>query len=252
MGCPSEVFLGDDLTFSICTHDPDTGRIADADSLPTYRVYEDETATPVATGTMAKFDDANTTGFYIETLECTTANGYEAGKSYTIYIEATVDSDTGGISYAFKAVDVFRQILQQVNLIQPDTEIIAVSPIITGTTLQIVAGATYLAADGQALRIAISAPVDSNNVCSLAIGTQPTPGQPESTKLLAVDGVFVEVDEQWYASFDITAAQTETLPISKNSRPNAVWDLIETLSDGSIVPIVTQSHCSIFELIPRT
>ena len=27
------------------------------------------------------------------------------GKSYTIYITATVDSDTGGISYGFKAYD---------------------------------------------------------------------------------------------------------------------------------------------------
>ena len=104
MGCPAEVTIGDNLTFSVCTHDPDTGVLTDADAVPTYRVYEDETATgdwPI-TGSMAKLEDDNTTGFYTETLECTSANGYEAGKTYTIYITAAVGSDTGGICYAFK------------------------------------------------------------------------------------------------------------------------------------------------------
>jgi len=47
-------------------------------------------------------DDANTDGFYTELIACTAANGFESGKTYTVYIEATVDSDKGGISYAFK------------------------------------------------------------------------------------------------------------------------------------------------------
>lgn len=102
MGCQSGVDLGDNLTFSVCTHDPDTGVLTDADSVPSYRLYEDETTTPIATGDMAKLDDANTTGFYTEQVACTAANGYERGKTYTVYIEATVDSDTGGITYAFR------------------------------------------------------------------------------------------------------------------------------------------------------
>ena len=105
MGCPSECEIGDNLTFSICTHDPDTGVLTDADSAPSYRVYEDETATAILTGSLAKLDDSNTTGFYTETIAVTTANGFENGKTYTVYIEATVDSDTGGIAYAFKATD---------------------------------------------------------------------------------------------------------------------------------------------------
>lgn len=104
MGCQSIVKIGDNLTFSITTHDPDTGVLTDADSAPIYRVYEDETGTPVLTGTMSKLDDAGTTGFYTELIACTAANGFEHGKSYTIYISATVDSDTGGICYAFKAI----------------------------------------------------------------------------------------------------------------------------------------------------
>jgi len=101
MGCPTEVYLEDNLTFSICTHDPDTGVLTDASST-LYYVYEDETAADILTGSLAKLDDAATTGFYTETIACTAANGFAVGKTYTIYIEATVDSDKGGICYEFK------------------------------------------------------------------------------------------------------------------------------------------------------
>ena len=101
MGCQTEVTLGNDLVFSITTHDPDTGILTDADSAPSYRVYEEETAVAILTGNMAKLDDAYTTGFYTELIACTAANGFENDKSYTVYIEATVDGDTGGICYGF-------------------------------------------------------------------------------------------------------------------------------------------------------
>jgi len=105
MGCPTEVEIGDNLVFSVTTHDPDTGVLTDADSVPTYRIYEDETDPPILTGSMAKLDDDDTTGFYTESIACTSGNGFENGKSYTVYIVATVDSDQGGISYGFKAYD---------------------------------------------------------------------------------------------------------------------------------------------------
>lgn len=103
MGCQSEVDIGDYLTFSVTTHDPDTGVLTDADALPTYRIYEDETGAAILTGNMAILDDVNTTGFYTERIECSAANGFEDGRSYTIYIEATVGGDTGGICYGFRA-----------------------------------------------------------------------------------------------------------------------------------------------------
>ena len=64
---------------------------------------------------MAKLDDANTTGFYSELIACTAGNGFEDGKTYTIYIEATVDSDKGGICYGLKckaqdATDVYSRV----------------------------------------------------------------------------------------------------------------------------------------------
>jgi hypothetical protein len=104
MGCQSEVKLGNNLTFTVTTHDPDTGVLTDADGFPTYRVYEDETAAAILTGDMAKLDDVNTVGFYSEKIACTVGNGFEVGKSYTIYVEAIVDGDTGGIAYSFTAV----------------------------------------------------------------------------------------------------------------------------------------------------
>ena len=113
MGCPAEVEIEGNLTFSIVTHDPDTGVATDASAVPTYRVYEDGTEAAILNGNMddggganSEFDDANTVGLYVKTIACTAANGFENGKSYTIYVLATVDGDTGGISYGFKAYDL--------------------------------------------------------------------------------------------------------------------------------------------------
>lgn len=103
MGCQSEVYIGDSLTFTITTHDPETGESMDADAAPVYSVYEDETGAAILSGTMALLDAANTTGFYSEQIACTAANGFEDGKSYNVWISATVDSHPGAISYAFRA-----------------------------------------------------------------------------------------------------------------------------------------------------
>ena len=123
MGCPSEVEIGDNLVFSITTHDPDTGVLTDADAVPSYRVYEDETGTAILTGNMAKLDDANTTGFYTETITCSAANGFENGKTYSVYIEATVDGDTGGICYGFKAETAISTVInaQVCDVLKTDT-----------------------------------------------------------------------------------------------------------------------------------
>lgn len=105
MGCPTLTEIGDavTLTFSITTHNDWV--LADADGAPAYRIYEDETATPIATGTMAKLDDANTLGFYTENITISAANGYEHGKTYTIYITATVAEKQSGTAYSFKAIN---------------------------------------------------------------------------------------------------------------------------------------------------
>jgi hypothetical protein len=83
------------VTFSVNTHAASTGAATDADSPPTYRVYEDETGTAILSGTMAKLDDANTLGFYSEQITLSAANGFEKGKSYNIYISTAVGGVTG-------------------------------------------------------------------------------------------------------------------------------------------------------------
>lgn len=101
--------IDDYLTFTCNTHNATTGAATDADSAPAYRVYEDETATPVLTGTMALLDGSNTAGFYSEQIQITAANGFERGKCYNIYISAAVSSVTGTLTHCFQvgaAVDV--------------------------------------------------------------------------------------------------------------------------------------------------
>ncbi len=110
MGCPSFCELGDNLVFSVATHDPTTGVLTDADAVPSYRIYEDETASPILSGDMAKLDDDFTTGFYTELIEVTAANLFESGKNYTIYIHATVGGDKGGISFGFKVDNLLQRI----------------------------------------------------------------------------------------------------------------------------------------------
>ncbi len=94
--------IGDFYTFVVDTHNPVTGGLVDADSAPTYRVYEDETATPILTGSMALLDDGNTSGLYSERIELSLANGFEEGKSYNIRILATVNGVSGATERFFK------------------------------------------------------------------------------------------------------------------------------------------------------
>lgn len=104
-------FLGDAvidevLTFYANTHDPTTegNPAADADAPPTYRVYEEETGTPLLTGSMAKLDDSNTLGFYSEAITLSAANGFEVDKTYCIRKAATVNSVDGVEIDTFKMV----------------------------------------------------------------------------------------------------------------------------------------------------
>ncbi len=94
--------IDDYLTFPANTHRADTGEATDGDGVPTYRIFEDETGIPILTGSMAKLDDANTTGFYTERIQLTAANDFEIGKSYTIYVEVTVNSVVGTMAHTFQ------------------------------------------------------------------------------------------------------------------------------------------------------
>ena len=86
MSCPNIAVLEQDLTFSAQFLNA-SGVPTDLDALPTYKIYEEVTDTEIASDTMAKQDDDNTEGYYIEKVETTTGNGYETLKTYTIRIE---------------------------------------------------------------------------------------------------------------------------------------------------------------------
>jgi hypothetical protein len=106
MGVPAGPwYIDDTLTFTAITHRFDTGALTDADAVPAYRIYEDETGTAILTGNTAKLDDASTTGFYSEQITLSAANGFEAGKSYSIYVTAAVNSVTGGQTFNFKVIN---------------------------------------------------------------------------------------------------------------------------------------------------
>lgn len=101
--------IDDLLTFVCNTQVFATGVATDADAVPSYRVYEDETTTPILTGNMALLDGGNTAGFYSEQITLSAANGFEKGKSYSIYIAATVSTIAGAAHRTFQiqaAVDV--------------------------------------------------------------------------------------------------------------------------------------------------
>lgn len=87
--------IDDPCTFYANSHTPSTGAAVDADAVPGYRIYEDETGTPLLTGSMAVLDDANTVGFYSEQITLSAANGFEAGKSYCLRITLVVGGVTG-------------------------------------------------------------------------------------------------------------------------------------------------------------
>lgn len=95
--------IDDYLTFPANTHSQSTGAATDNDTAPpTYRIYEDETGTPVTNASLAKLDDSNTTGFYSEQVQLLAATGFEAGKSYTIYIECVVSSVVFTLVHTFQ------------------------------------------------------------------------------------------------------------------------------------------------------
>ena len=99
MSCPDTGILEQNLTFTIQAKDS-AGAPVDADSLPTYEIYEGEASLGV-TGTMALLDDAGTTGFYSEKIALTTAIGYERFKTYTIRVETVIAGIVVSVPFSF-------------------------------------------------------------------------------------------------------------------------------------------------------
>lgn len=105
MSCPTQAIITKTIVFTINTRDPASGLAKDADSAPTYSVYEDETNTPIKTGSMTALGDGEV-GHYSESLSIVTADGYEPYKSYSIRISAVVDTIVGKKEFSFNVVNL--------------------------------------------------------------------------------------------------------------------------------------------------
>lgn len=79
------------VTFDVVTHNPSTGAVSDADSTPTFEVFEDTTDTDIGVGgNLTK--RTSKTGNYRGSFTASAANGFEAGKWYSVIASATVNS----------------------------------------------------------------------------------------------------------------------------------------------------------------
>lgn len=88
--------LDDVYHFDVTTCSPTTGSPADADSTPTFSVYEEDTDTPMGvSGSFTK--RSGKTGEYRGSFTVSTGNSFEAGKYYTVYAYATVGTVSGSV-----------------------------------------------------------------------------------------------------------------------------------------------------------
>lgn len=84
----------EDITYvTVQTSSVTTGAATDAESVPTWRMYEDNTITPVTTGSFTTLNAL--AGFYVAAITLAAAIGYEKGKSYSLRVAATVGAVIG-------------------------------------------------------------------------------------------------------------------------------------------------------------
>ncbi len=89
----SLVPINEVVTFDFRVHTPSTGALVDADSTPTFDVFMETTDTPILAA-QAATKRTGLTGKYRGTVTASAANGFVAGKWYTVDATAIV----GGVS----------------------------------------------------------------------------------------------------------------------------------------------------------
>jgi hypothetical protein len=92
--------IDDILRVHVQTSSVTTGAAADAESVPSWRVYEDDTITPVTTGSFSTLNAM--TGFYVAAITLAAAIGYESGKTYAVRTAATVAGIIGADVHTFQ------------------------------------------------------------------------------------------------------------------------------------------------------
>jgi hypothetical protein len=89
----AEIPLDEVVHFDITTHSPQNGAVTNADSTPTWAVYEEATDTAILTGDFTQ--RTALTGNYRGTFTASAANGFEVGKWYNVIASATVNNRAG-------------------------------------------------------------------------------------------------------------------------------------------------------------
>lgn len=90
----SDIPLDEVVYFDVICHDPATGAVSDADSTPSFAVYEESTDTDIGVGgSLTK--RTSLTGNYRGSFTASSANGFELGKFYSVVASATVGSVAG-------------------------------------------------------------------------------------------------------------------------------------------------------------
>lgn len=89
--------LDEVVHFDVITSNPSTGAVSDADSTPTFDVYEEATDTGML-GATNLTKRTSLTGNYRGTFTASAANGFEVGKWYNVIASATVNSVAGKVA----------------------------------------------------------------------------------------------------------------------------------------------------------
>lgn len=96
--------LEETLYFNFTTRSFTTGVPTTLAGSPVLSVLESNNATPITAGVSVAVDRASVTGLNQATVVATAANGYEAGKSYGVYIST---GTVGGVSVVGEVVAAF-------------------------------------------------------------------------------------------------------------------------------------------------
>ncbi len=99
-----DITLEDTIYLNFTTRSFSTGVPTALGGSPALSVLESNNATPITAGVSVQTDRASVTGLNQATIVATAANGYEAGKSYAVYIST---GTVGGVSVVGEVVGQF-------------------------------------------------------------------------------------------------------------------------------------------------
>lgn len=103
MSLATPIPLNKAVYFDATTHNPSTGAVTDADSVPTFDVYHQSTDTGLF-GATVMTKRTSLTGDYRGTFTPSVANGFTVGDYYSVVITAVVNSITAKKTQTFRVV----------------------------------------------------------------------------------------------------------------------------------------------------